>query len=459
MAIQFGSINTGLPPNIVDQLIEAERIPIKNIEVQKSKTEAKLKLVEDLTTKVTDIRKTLGELASTRGFSDIKLVSGDPNIINGTVDPESFQPGSWSVEVVELARKAAAVTNGFPDKDKTTIGVGYFRFKTPDGDKDVYINASNNTLQGAATAINAANVGVRASVINDHKDKDYPFKLMLTASGVGKDQSVEYPRLYFLDGDQDIFFDSEIEAKNGLVKVDGFEIEIGDNVLKDVIPGVTLELKSAAPGKQVNITVKEDLEVISGKVKSFVDGMNAVFSFIQQQSKMDKNTDTSKTLGGDSLLRSVEQRLRSLIQSPQYGIRGDIKMLNQLGIQFNRNGTLDFDQKKFDSALASNPQAVQEFFVGNGFSTGFISAVRREISNLLNPAFGPLSNRSRGLRNRIDQYDQRIDQKEKQLAQREQILRTKFARLEETMSKLRQQGASVGQMGGGGMMNLIPSGG
>jgi len=459
VAITFGSINTGLPPNIVDQLIEAERIPIKNIEVQKSKVESKLKLVDDLTNKVSDIRKTLGELASTRGFSDVKLTSGDPGIISGTVDPETFQPGNWNIEVIELARKAAVLTNGFPDKDKTTVGVGYFRFKTPNGDKDVYINSRNNTLQGVANAINAANVGVRASVVVDHKDKDYPYKLMLTANGVGKENAVEYPRLYFLDGDQDIFFDSEIEATNGLIKVDGIEIEVSDNVLKDVIPGVTLELKSAAPGKQVNITVKEDLEVISGKVKSFVDGLNSVLSFIQQQNKIDGNTDTTRTLGGDSLLRTVEQRLRSLIQSPQYGINGEIKTLNQLGIQFNRNGTLDFDQKKFDAALASNPQAVQEFFVGNGYSTGFIASVRREISNLLNPAFGPLSNRSRGLRNRIEQYDQQIDQKERQLARREQILRQKFARLEETMSKLRQQGSAVGQMGGGGMMGLIQSGG
>ena len=32
MPISFGSINTGLPPNIVDQLIEAEKIPVKNMQ-------------------------------------------------------------------------------------------------------------------------------------------------------------------------------------------------------------------------------------------------------------------------------------------------------------------------------------------------------------------------------------------------------------------------------------------
>lgn len=448
--ISFGSINTGLPPNIVEQLVEAERIPIKTLEGKKAKSEVKLKLVEDLEGKIGDLRKGLGELANTRGFSDIKLLSGDPNVVQGTVDPATYQPGSWNIEVVQLAQKAAAVTNGFPDKDTTEIGVGYFRFETPEGSKDVYINSENNTLEGVARTINMAKVGVRATVINDRKDPEYPYKLVLSADGVGEDKNVSYPRVYMLDGDQDIYFDSEMEAKNGIVKVDGFEFEISDNVLKDIIPGVTLELKQANPGRSVNVTVKEDLEVVSGKIKTFVDSFNSTLSFIQTQNKMDRNTDTSKTLGGDFLIRSVEQRLRQLIQSPQYGVKGSIRTLNQLGIQFNRSGTLDFDQKKFNSTLASRPEDVQSFFVGDGYSTGFVAAVRREVGTMLNPAFGPVSNRLRGLKQQISQTEERIAQKERQVAKKEESLRLKFSRLEETMSKIKSQGAAVGQIGSGG---------
>ncbi len=46
--ISFGGINTGLPPNLVDQLIDAERIPIRNIEQKKGKEEARLDLVTQL---------------------------------------------------------------------------------------------------------------------------------------------------------------------------------------------------------------------------------------------------------------------------------------------------------------------------------------------------------------------------------------------------------------------------
>ncbi len=448
--IKFGSINTGLPPNIVDQLMEAERLPIKTMEGNKAKIDAKSKLVDELQTKISDIRKGLGELANSRGFSDIKLTSGDANAISGTVDPNKYEPGNWNIEVVSLAEKASAVSNGFPDKDKTKIGTGYFRFKTPDGDKDVYVTKSQNTLEGAVKAINAAGVGVKASIINDRKDPDAPFKLVMSSETTGQDKAIEYPRIYMLDGDQDIFFDKEVPAKNGVVKIDGFEFEIADNVLKDAIPGVSLDLKQANPGKAININVKEDLEAVSGKIKTFVDSVNGVLTFLQTQNKLDKNTDTSKTLGGDSIIRNVEQKFRNLIQSPQMGVKGSVKTLSQLGVSFNRQGTLDFDQKKFNAALNTNPRDVAQFFVGDGYNTGMVASVKREINQLLNPSMGAVANKSKNLKGQSDSIDQRIAQKERQLEKKEQTLRDKFSRLEETMSKIKSQGGAVGAMGGGG---------
>jgi flagellar hook-associated protein 2 len=450
--ITLGGMGSGLPPNIVDQLMDAERIPVKKMEAQKGKQENRLKLVTELETKLNGITGSIGALASTHGFTDMKLNSGDANIIGGTVDPNQAMTGNWNIEVEELAQKAAALTNGFPDKDKTQIGVGYFRFNTPDGTKEVYINGDNNTLQGAANAINRSGLGVKATVIDDRSDPDAPFRLMITGDSVGGDHAVGYPTLYFLDGDQDLYFDKERPAKNGKVKVDGFEFQVGDNTVKDVIPGVTLDLKQASPGRTVNVTVQEDKEVVSGKVKTFVDGVNAVLGFIQQQNALTKDTDTSSTLGGDSLLRSVENRLRSLVQNPQYGVGGSINRLAQLGIQFNRQGTLEFDEKKFNNTLASKTADVQRFLAGNGFSSGFIPSLKRDISTLLNTAYGPVAIRKRALQDRISQMDEQIANKERQLAKKEEILRNKFAKLDETMSRMKgQMGqlSAIGMAGGG----------
>src|SRR5690606_38805690 len=119
-----------------------------------------------------------------------------------------------------LAQKPGALSNGFPDRDKTQIGVGYLRFDTPDGRKDVYINNSNNTLEGVAAAITSAGYGLRAQVINDRRDRENPYRLLVTGLQTGDDKQVEFPTIYMLDGDQDVYFDESRAAENALIKID-----------------------------------------------------------------------------------------------------------------------------------------------------------------------------------------------------------------------------------------------
>lgn len=440
---------SGLPPNIVEQLMDAERIPVKQMEVNRSKQEDKLKLVQDLETKVNDITKNLSELTSTSGFIDKKFVSGDPNVVDGLVDPGVAIPGEYSIEVVQLAQKPAAISNGFPDKDQTQIGVGYIKFETPEGTKEIYINGTNSTLEGVVGQINSANVGLKAQVVEDRKDQENPFKLLVSGLSTGTDSQVSFPRIYMLDGDQDLYFDEARKAQNAKVKVDGFEIELPDNKSTDLVPGVTLDLKSAAPGRQIRLSVKENLEVISGKIKSFVDAYNGALEFIQKQNKLQAGNGKNPALGplgGDGMLRSIENSLRRVILNPQMGVESPIRRVGELGIEFNRNGSLNFSQDKFNKVLQANPAGVAAFLRGDGFNTGFVSTVKREIGNLVNGQFGAISNRKRGLEERIKQTNNRIETKERQLEKKEDSLRRKFADLEQKMSALNAQQAKFAAM-------------
>ncbi len=449
-AIRFSGMASGLPPNIVDQIMDAERIPVKTMEASKAKEDDKLKLVTDLETKVSEITKNIGELVGIRGFTNTKLTSGDPSVIDGSVDPAQAVTGQWSIEVHQLAQKPGAVSNGFPDKDATQIGTGYLRFETPTGRKDVYINSNNSTLEGVAKAINSSGLGLRAMVLNDRTDKDAPFKIVVTGLQTGEDNQVQFPTVYMLDGDQDIFFEQSKPAQNAKISVDGFEMEVPENMVSDVIPGVTLDLKQAAPGRPIRVNVKEDMEAISGKVKSFVDAYNGALSFIQTQHRLQKAADGKQRLGplgGDSMIRSIEATLRRVILDPQMGLAAGITRVGDLGISFNKNGTLDFNQEKFNKVLNANPQAVANFMRGDGFKTGFIPTLKRQIGDMLSSSFGPLANRKRGIQQKIDSINQRIENKERQLTRREDTLRRQFSDLESKMSKLQSQGAAVGGIG------------
>jgi flagellar hook-associated protein 2 len=90
------------------------------------------------------------------------------------------------------------------------------------------------------------------------------------------------------------------------------------------------------------------------------------------------------------------------------------------------------------------------FFNGDGQGTGLIPRMKTAINMMLDNVTGPLTQRQRGLQNKIKQFDQQIENKERMLSKREDSLKQQFARLEETMSKLNSQKSFIAQKLGGG---------
>ncbi len=449
-AIRVPGMGSGLM-SVVDQIMAAEREPLKIMDSKKQKIEGKVGLVSDLEGRLGKVKTELKSIVGGRKFQDYSLNVSDADVIAGTIESEKVMPGQWKIEVVKLAENSGALSNVILDKDKTKMGVGYLKFNTPDGEKKVFINDGNNTLDGIARTINTSELGITATVVQDGSEGDDGYRLIMSSEHYGNNHDVNFPMIYLLDGDEDLYFDQERDSQNGLIRVNGFDVQVVNNKLNEVIPGVSLDLKSAKPGKEVNISLAENYDVIETKLRSFVDSMNGVLSFIQQQNMMDEKTDTSKTLGGDSSLRSVETRVKQLILNPTYGTQGSISRLSQLGVEFNRSGTLDFKEDKFKKLIKTNAKDILEFLRGDGsLQAGFIGKTQTAIDTLLNVGSGVISNKKKGLQNQISQMDRNIETKEKNLANKEDQLRKKFSRLEEQMAKMQAQGAQVGAIGGGG---------
>lgn len=449
--IKIGGLASGLPPNLVEQVIEAERAPVKQMQENKAKIEDKVKLIGDFETKVNEISKSMSSLIGRRGFVDKQFTSGFPDIISGTLDPEVAEPGEYTLEVLQLASKPSVVSNGFPDKNETSIGVGYIRFNTKDGEKEVYFSDENSTLEKLAATINQAGVGVVATVVNDRSDKEDSYKIELAGAETGDDNEVEFPVVYTVDGDRDFQFVENHKAKNAKYKLDGHEFENADNVISDLLPGVTLDLKQAKEGQPVRIGISENYDKISEKMKSFVDSYNAALAFIQSQNKLVDGKNGMQRLGplgGDSMLRMTQGRMQGIIQDVQI-TESDIKRIIELGVEFNRNGTLEFNQDKFRKVLTENPQRVVKFLRGNLVDVGFIPNLTNKLKSLTQTGTGIISTRKKGYQDRVDQADQRIDRKEKNLEKREEQLRRQFSKMEESMAKINSQAGALGGMGKG----------
>lgn len=455
MGIAFGSIGTGLPKDIVKQIMSAERIPLQKMEERKSKITDKKGLVADLTQRVTDMRTTLNKNANARSLRELKVETNE-DIIDVTVDKNIAQPGTYQIEVKSLAQKSSGMTSGFEDPEESFIGVGYIQYTLPDGEtKDVYVDQNNSSLRGIAKLVNKdTNNGMRASVINDGSGTETPWRLLLSLDETGDEKLATFPYFYFIDGEDDIFLEFEREAHDAKIMLDGFEIEVPGNKANDLIPGVSLDLKKAKLGDEFSLKVGEDTQAVTSKISELVDGINNVIQFINEQNKLDEKTDTSRTLGGDVMLQTLESRLRGAVfknVDTQFGMR----RIGDLGVSFQRDGLLKLDDEKFNTKLNENYNEVTQILTGHfkedgTKSLGFIDNLRKSADQTLRFPDGILPSRKNSLNTKIDQIDRRIGDRQRMLEEKEKNLKNKFSRLEGTIAKIKGQGAGVAALGGGG---------
>jgi flagellar hook-associated protein 2 len=453
LAISFGPINSGLPKDIVQQIMKAERIPIDKMQERKAKQENKKMLVEELIGHVEKIKAEATKSKGERSLRELAVNTSD-QAIGVTVDKNVAEPGNYSIEVSQLAQKSSAMTNGVEDKDNTYLGVGYIEYELSNGESgEIYVDSENSSLEGIAKLINKdTSNGMHATVVNDGSGSDEPWRLIISLKDTGDANRAEFPYLYFVDGEVDLYFDKERAAKDAKVKLDGFPIEIASNKTSDLIPGVTLDLKRAKPGEEISIEIKEDTEKMTVKIEELIKAINDALNFINQQNSLDENSDTTQTLGGDSLLTTVESRIRTAIFNPIMTDFGASRASN-IGISFQRNGTIALDQNKIQAALNTNYNKVVQtltgrFVPGGGKSNGLLENLVEAADVLLTRPYGALRNRVKGIESNIKRIDQRIDNKERMLEKKEENLKQKFARLEETVSRIQTQGAGLASLGG-----------
>ncbi len=89
--------------------------------------------------------------------------------------------GSYQVEVVDLAQVDKEVSQGYADKTAPNFATGNLSLTVGSASPvDIAIDSTNNSLEGVMNAINGADAGVTASIINDGTNA--PYRLVLTGS-------------------------------------------------------------------------------------------------------------------------------------------------------------------------------------------------------------------------------------------------------------------------------------
>ena len=142
------------------------------------------------------------------------------------------------------------------------------------------------------------------------------------------------------------------------------------NIIKDVIGGITLNLKKISEDTAVNITVERDTSSIEDSINTFISKFNDVIGSIDEQFKYDpESKEESGILFGDRTLMMLQDSMRGRITSRIAGLDSEFNMLASLGIRIGTTGKLSVvDRGKLTAAIENNIEDVQKLFAASGDS-------------------------------------------------------------------------------------------
>ena len=433
MAITASSSTAFDVPTLVSQLMAVERRPIDKLNARITSTETKISSLGTLNSLVSSFQTAAKSLNT--GLQKLAATPADPSILSATAGSTSV-PGTYTVNVSQLAQSQNLVATG---RTSSTAAIGdgaattvTFDFGTTNGtvftpngsgSKSITINGTNNSLEGIRDAINSAALGVTATLVNDGSGTPYRLALTSISSGVSNSLKITTSRV---DGSTDSTIGGSIDsllgydpagtknltqtlaAQNANLTVNGIAVTSASNTITEAIQGVTLTLKNTT-ATPANLTITRDTAAINTAASGFVDAYNALASQIKSRSAYGTDGKGAGSLAGDGTLRLMQDQMRGIFNTPASG--GTLTTLGQVGISFQKDGSLLLDSSKLNSAISDDFSGVSNLFSS---STGYATRLEAWSKSSL-AAGGLLDTRTQSLNKSVKDQNQAIDKLENRM--------------------------------------------
>lgn len=288
-----------------------------------------------------------GTLRSTPTVSDDSVLSATAR---AGLHADSF---AATVVVSQLARAQSTYSGVVADRT-AAIGTGTMTLTVGGVAKTITIDGTNNSLDGLASAINSSGGGVTASIIADQgghrlilKGPSGAANAFTLAADAGADPGLS-AFAYGAGGGMTL----GQSAANADFTIDGVAFSRASNTVDDVIPGISLTLKKAAPGQPVDIGASRPLDIIKQTVGDFVSVYN--------QLKNSLSTAAGQS-GSTTSLRELERELSGLVGT-MLSSHPTINKLTDIGVSTTKDGLLALDETKLAQVLAADAGAVEALF-------------------------------------------------------------------------------------------------
>jgi flagellar hook-associated protein 2 len=430
---------------VLNAVMSQEKQPFNNMQAQYTTMQLQSSNYATLATKLGTLQSKIDDLKSSTGFTGRTASSTDSGTVSIAAD-SSAAVGAYDVVVHSLARsQVTASTTTVSSKDTVVASGG-----------SVTINGKNVTLTGDTTmqqladAINGTDgVGVAATVVSANG----AFRLVLTAADTGKDHAFTVTNnLQGTVGNVDPASGGAQFAFNGTpavaasdadIEVNNVEVTSTSNTFSDVIPGATLTVLRKNE-LATTVSVLEDTTATKAKLQAFVSAFNDLASFYTDQAASAK-AGAAYSLAHDSLTRSLRYELNSTLLASIDGT-GAFSNLSEVGLEFQRDGTLSLNESTFDDAAKSNLSDLQALFAGTGSTDGIFDQVSASIGNYTQ-AGGLVADAQTRLNDTMSALNDRMSAEQSRLDMRKLQLQQEYAAADSAIATLNSQASSLSSLG------------
>jgi flagellar hook-associated protein 2 len=394
MAIASPGVGSKLDVNgIVTQLMSIESRPLTQLDTREASFQAKLSAFGSIRSALSQFQSTMSGLSLGSRFEGALATSSDAASVSAGATARA-PVGSYTIEVSALAQSQRLVAAGQASAT-ATIGTGTLTFdfgtisggvfdvpsgkytgasfsSAGSGVRTVTIDAGSSSLAGIRDAINAAGIGVTASIVNDGGGS--PFRLVLSSERTGAASAMKLSvggdaALGSLLGQDPAAGQNLVQtaaARNAEFTINGIAVTKASNVVSDALEGVTLTLSKTNVGSPATVSVARDTGRAVSAAEAFVKAYNDLNKTLEDLSTYNAETRTGAVLNGDPGVRSLQNQLRALFGQAVGGPASNLRSLSDIGIGFQRDGTLALDTTRMNRAMASNPGQVAGLFAPVG---------------------------------------------------------------------------------------------
>ncbi len=375
---------------LITNLVAIERsAPQGRIDEKRTNTETQISAFGLLNSALSTLQSAATKLGNSDSFNSKSASFTDSTaFLPVSLEPEA-QAGDYSFQITQLAQ-AQSLSSAVFTNTTDTVGQGTLTFAfgrwdtanppttftedTTSTQQVITIDGTNNTLNGLAQAINDADFGVQASIVNDgsgfrlvmRADSGLDNQLQITVAESGgsptNNDSSDLSRFAFnASGLQMTQNQAGLDAQ---LTVNGLAVTRATNTINDVIDGFEFTLADTTT-IPVSVSIDEDKSTGEKAVRDFFTAYNTFLEALEPITGFNEETDEFGILAHDALAKSVPGQIRQLLVGSVTGLSSTIHSLTNVGIRTELDGTLSIDEEDFTDALNNNYDLFKKLFIEN----------------------------------------------------------------------------------------------